>query len=42
MAIHVARGFSRLWRILSALWIAAVAFQTWRDDWDRLLLARFK
>jgi hypothetical protein len=39
MAIHVTRRFFRLWFVLSMLWIAAVAFQTWRDiprdDWAR-------
>jgi hypothetical protein len=39
MAIHVTRRFFRLWLVLSLLWIAGVAFQTWRDiprdDWAR-------
>jgi hypothetical protein len=44
MAIQVARGFFRLWLVLSILWVAAVAFQTWRDiprdDWVLVDLSR--
>jgi hypothetical protein len=44
MAIHVAHRFFRLWLVLSVLWIAAVAFQTWRDiprdDWVRVDLSQ--
>jgi hypothetical protein len=41
MANKGALGLFRLWLILSVLWIAAVAFQTWRDiprdDWERVV-----
>jgi hypothetical protein len=44
MAIQAARGFFRLWLVLSILWVAAVAFQTWRDiprdDWVLVDLSR--
>jgi hypothetical protein len=37
MTLRVARGLFRLWVVLSVLWIAGLAIETWRtfpvDDW---------
>ena len=32
MALQIARGLLRVWVVLSALWLAGVAFIAWRYD----------